>query len=241
MMENKEKSSKEDEGRNVPRILICDFTGVYEAEGLIDAGDVLDLTDLTGTGMYVDDEAECEIKRRIGALEVSCGRNIGSYGLRFLDNGNYHYMSRILASYVNEPFDLITFDHHTDDQPPAFEGLRSCGSWRLDIARENRFLRQSVLIQSYGDYEAKYTLSGLPVYISIDKDILSTDVVKTNWDQGEMKEEELYDLLEKIGSAARIIAMDICGEDLPENPAKMNRDFNLRFIGSQGVSGDGSR
>ena len=211
------------------RPVFFDFTSVYEKQEMSEHGDVIDMKDLDGTRMYVDDAAEEEIRHRISAANAAELSSV-SCPLRFLDNGNYHYMTRILASLITEPFDLITFDHHTDDQPPAFEGAKSCGSWRLDITKENKYLRQSHLIQRYDDYDTIYTPSELPLYISIDKDILSTDVLHTNWDQGDMSREQLFDLLQRLEDTRKILAVDVCGEDLPDNPCEKNKSFNLKLI-----------
>ncbi len=210
-------------------VLFCNFTGIYEREGLLECGDLLDLTSLSGTGMYVDAEAERMIRGKLDEL-----KDISEYKIRFLDNGNYHYMTRILASYVKEPFDLITFDHHSDDKPPSFGGLRSCGSWRLDIREENDELRSSMLIQSEDDFIKNYIPSALPLYISLDKDILSEEVIKTNWDQGDMSEEALFRILESLCSKRRIIALDVCGEDLYDAPFIANKKINERLIGLYG-------
>ena len=206
-------------------ILFCDFTGVYEREGLKGYGDLIDFKELSGTGMYIDAEAEKALRERLSAFI-----HRKEYRLRFLDNGNYHYMTRILASYVKEPFDLITFDNHTDDKPPAFPGLKSCGSWRLDIAAENKYLKSSLLVRRREDMEALAALSGLPLYISLDKDILSRDVLRTNWDQGDMNEAELFTALEELYRCRRVIAFDVCGEDLPDAPCTANANFNKRLI-----------
>ena len=207
------------------RVLFCDFTGVYGRQGISEGRDMICFSDLSGTGMYVDKEAEEEIKRRLLAAGFP-----GKYRIRFLDNGNYHYMTRILASFSEAPFDLITFDNHTDDKPPAFEGLKSCGSWRLDIAAENKNLQNSMLIQSWQDFESVYISSDLPLYISLDKDILSRRVLETNWDQGNMTEEELFRILEELFKTREIEAFDICGEDLPDKSQEANREFNLRLL-----------
>ena len=206
-------------------VLFCDFTGVYGREGLAGYGDFIDFRQLSGTGMYVDEEAERMIHARLAEKGGAHG-----YGIRFLDNGNYHYMTRILASFIKEPFDLITFDNHTDDKPPAFPGLRSCGSWRLDIRSENRMLKDSVLIQSMEDFEGFREASGLPLYISLDKDILSEEVLNTNWDQGAMSEEELFSALASLYESRRVIALDVCGEDLPDASCEANAAFNKRLM-----------
>ncbi|MBO5551341.1 MAG: hypothetical protein J5966_05220 [Lachnospiraceae bacterium] len=207
------------------RVLICNFTGVYEREGLTASYDTLELSGLPGTGMYIDDGAEEEIRQSLSDAGFP-----GDYRIRFLDNGNYHYMTRIMASFIKEPFDLITFDNHTDDQPPAFEGIRSCGSWRLDMALENRYLRRSMLIQRASEFDLAYIPSDLPLYISLDKDILSAGVLKTNWDQGDMETERLFSFLRRLYEEREIVAFDICGEALPDEPCGQNAEFNLRLI-----------
>lgn len=70
-----------------------------------------------------------------------------------------------------------------------------------------RFSSPTDLIQAF--IQAQQT-SHEPVYISIDKDVLSKDVVQTNWDQGRM---QLDDILTVIGALKqRIIGSDITGE-----------------------------
>ena len=48
------------------------------------------------------------------------------------------------------------------------------------------------------------------VYLSIDKDVFSKDVVQTNWDQGVFEKHHLWQLLEVY--ADRLIGMDVTGE-----------------------------
>lgn len=49
-----------------------------------------------------------------------------------------------------------------------------------------------------------------PVYLSIDKDVLSEEVIHTNWDQGQLQTYHLLDTITSIKS--RIIGSDITGE-----------------------------
>lgn len=50
----------------------------------------------------------------------------------------------------------------------------------------------------------------LPTYLSIDKDVLSEDIIKTNWDQGQLQTYHLIDTIAALGS--HIIGSDITGE-----------------------------
>ena len=49
-----------------------------------------------------------------------------------------------------------------------------------------------------------------PTYFSIDKDVFSTDVVQTNWDQGRMREEESTRIIDAL--SAQIVGSDITGD-----------------------------
>ncbi|MBQ4417912.1 MAG: hypothetical protein II868_09505, partial [Butyrivibrio sp.] len=50
-----------------------------------------------------------------------------------------------------------------------------------------------------------------PVFLSIDKDVLATDEVCTNWDQGEMSLQMLLALVSAICENRRVIGADVCG------------------------------
>ncbi len=50
----------------------------------------------------------------------------------------------------------------------------------------------------------------LPVYVSIDKDVLAPEVVRTNWDQGVLREAHLTRTLQAVGDNR--IGMDVTGE-----------------------------
>ena len=76
--------------------LFIDFTGIYKVMDILQYGDVLDLSFLSGTKMYIDETSEEKIKE----LVVPCL----DHRIRFLDNGNYHYMSRIPSHPSQEGF-----------------------------------------------------------------------------------------------------------------------------------------
>ncbi|WP_408071821.1 hypothetical protein [Butyrivibrio sp. JL13D10] len=58
-----------------------------------------------------------------------------SIKIRFFDNGNYHYMSRILMAGMDNTakagFDLVVFDHHPDMKWTSYGDILSCGCWVL--------------------------------------------------------------------------------------------------------------
>lgn len=209
---------------------------------------ILDFTTLSGTNGFCDDAAADEIRRRIADFPAR--------GLHFLDNGNYHYLTRFWCEKITEDFALVVYDHHVDLRKPVFPGLMSCGSWIRDVLLQNSHCRAVLIIgperaqadiierelQSLADdqplcsstpvrfscfteddiledraaCEVPHILDELrlPVYISIDKDVLSRKVLRTNWDQGIMTEAELHRELGRFTTDPQIhiLGADICGE-----------------------------
>ncbi|MCR5402416.1 MAG: hypothetical protein K6E91_01170 [Butyrivibrio sp.] len=74
-----------------------------------------------------------------------------------------------------------------------------------------------------------------PVYLSVDKDVISRDELVTNWDQGEATSEQVISLVRAL--APKTIGIDICGECAPDQEdcnlteaIRGNDDFNLRLL-----------
>ena len=216
--------------------VIMDFTGVYGLQpfSLDRAFQRMDCRGIRGTDCYCDEDAQAALRKLMAAFSP--------YGLHFLDSGNYHYMTKLWTDKIRERFSLVLFDHHTDMQPAMFEGLLSCGGWVKDMLDCNPFLndvlivgvpetdaravrseRVSVLSQQectgfpdrplsdIPSFDAVLR-SGIPIYVSIDKDVLSKDCAITNWDQGNLGIDFLLQALSLLGEHCRIIGMDVCGE-----------------------------
>ena len=194
----------------------------------------ISMKDISGRNMYCSDEAFEEIRSRLSAYEdLQCG-------IHFIDTGNYHYMTRIITSFISERYDLILFDHHTDMQDTAFGGILSCGSWVKEILEKDEHVNSVLIVGPpepipggcrevirYPGGEAcgyRYyrnapddsrqdpaVQSDIPVYVSIDKDILDRSECITNWDQGELSLEELSRIVTEAVRGRRIIGADICG------------------------------
>ena len=162
-------------------------------------------------------------------------------GIHFIDSGNYHYMSCIWLEKLNTPFRLVVFDNHTDMQPPAFGGLLSCGGWVAASLEELPLLKEVILVgpdqeafdqtepelrekvrflsreklaemdeevcRTFGDSAPE----DLPLYISVDKDVLNTKEASTTWSQGDMTLEELMCWLSWFSKRENVIGMDVCG------------------------------
>ena len=229
------------------RVLVTDFSGVYEAEGFLpwlreqDAEtEVLELRALEGTSCYCDDDAAAEIARRLPAKLPR---------FRWLDSGDYHYLSHLLAGREKEPFHLVLMDNHPDNQEPAFAGVLSCGGWVKALQKEQPMLRSVLTI---GPEDCPQTLEdawieerrGERVYVSLDKDVMDRAFARTDWSQGTHTLEEVKGWLGKLlDGRLQVAAIDICGELAPAKGAtpedlsvnlKTNKElqeFILGFIG----------
>ena len=92
---------------------------------------------------------------------------------------------------------MILLDNHTDDFDDS--DCLSCGNWVTALKRET-----GCVVNSGSD-------SSLPVFLSIDLDVLRPEDFRTNWDQGTMSFEELLETIRRIISTRRVLAVDICG------------------------------
>lgn len=203
--------------------------------------EVISFKDISGTDGYCSDEAKEEIRSRIRSLPVDA--------VHYLDSGNYHYLSEFWLEKIEEPFQLAMFDHHTDMQPSALLPLTSCGNWLLESLDLNPNLKRVWLIgppeESFMELSAEdrcrvtwfseeeansadiHRLMAdfdpeLPVYLSVDKDVLSEEVLSTNWDQGSMTLERMQEWVHFFAKAGSVIGLDLCGEEEGQDSLKVN-------------------
>ena len=209
--------------------LVCDFSGAYGAQGFLGwleenaaEAQVLELKGLEGTSCYCDAEAALEIGRMLpGNLP----------GLRWLDSGDYHYMSHLLALREMKPFHLLLLDNHPDNQEPAFGGgVLSCGSWVKAMREENPLLADVLWIgPENGDYlEWMEDRRGERLYISLDKDVMAPQWARTDWSQGEFGLEQVEEILKLAMTKMDIAAIDICGE-ISASKGATPEDMRINF------------
>ena len=219
--------------------VIMNFSGIYKNQNFYKnyAEEEIfwtELSDLSGCNCYCDAEASDRIRKEIQAFTGK--------GLHFIDSGNYHYMTRLRLEKLQIPFRLLVFDNHTDMQPPAFGGLLSCGGWIAASLEELPLLQEVILVgpdeEAYTQVEpdlqqkvlflSREKLStmtaeekvgffnnlseDLPLYVSVDKDVLCKGDASTTWSQGDMHLSELMSFLELVLERQNILGMDVCGE-----------------------------
>lgn len=78
---------------------------------------------------------------------------------------------------------------------------------RLGIRHSQSFPSVQALLERFGEH---MKASRGPIYLSIDKDVLSAEDAQTNWDQGVMRFEEMKAAITLIKE--RLIAADVVGE-----------------------------
>ena len=236
----KNKNNRITQTIDFKEIVITNFSGIYKNQNFYknyaEEEEIFwtELSDLSGCNCYCDAEASDRIRKEIQAFTGN--------GLHFIDSGNYHYMTRLWLEKLQIPFRLLVFDNHTDMQPPAFGGLLSCGGWIAASLEELPLLQEVILVgpdeEAYTQVEpdlqqkvlflSREKLStmtaeekvgffnnlseDLPLYVSVDKDVLCKGDASTTWSQGDMHLSELMSFLELVLERQNILGMDVCGE-----------------------------
>ena len=214
---------------------------LYSSED--DDYDKIDCTNIDGVNGYCDERAGKILCKKITRFPLK--------GVHFLGSNNYHYISKFWIDRIRVPFSLVLFDHHSDMQPGMIDGLLSCGNWVKFILDKNSYLQKVFLIgtsnASVSTIKEKYSgrwflfsekdvgnknrwkkffkknISG-PLYISIDKDVLSAQYAVTGWDQGKMNLAEMKEYLTDLYSDGNVIGADVCGDVMKhENVSELMR------------------
>lgn len=226
-----------DNSRKLVNFIYFNLSGVYDGKE-----PAVDLTDIHGTNCYLDDAAGAEIQRRIDAMP-------GIPLVRFIDSGNYHYMSLFFMRKIKEPFTLLLLDNHPDTKTPVFGDITSCGGWvreacetilnlnHVIMAGVDRKLIEeeqplpekaiSLALDEAADYISSHDEN---YYISLDKDIMNEDYARTDWSQGPYT---LDDILKVISVVKNCCGFDICGEkkeDPTDEDLLVNEHTNSRII-----------
>ena len=230
--------------------LLMNFSGVFADEGW-DAviasqpgSSTLDLSGIEGARRYCDTDAQTAITQAIAPHPLKA--------VHWIDTGDYHYLTALWLRRLTDPVDLLLLDNHPDDQAPAFggdNGLLSCGSWMLE-ARANPLVRRTLTLGVGGSPYASVTkqalnvaecpqntpaatktpeiVADIPLYISIDLDVLGPDYFRANWNQGTMSLDGLFAILDTATKNRPIAGIDICG-GLPSSEGATPEDLSLNL------------
>ncbi|MDY3783347.1 MAG: hypothetical protein SOZ66_03735 [Candidatus Cryptobacteroides sp.] len=272
-------------------------------------GNIVDCRDVEESRLYCSAEACQKLRSRLSTVPL--------HALHWIDSGDFHYLSVFFLERIEEPFELLLFDHHPDDQPLAFESedMLSCGSW-VGYCRRSLPLMKSqcslgpgsagtapgfvgpapgIIGPSTGSAGTAPGTTGpslgfavtalgtkgpgsvfagtapgttgpspvfagtdlvfagpgpgtkgpgsdttdpspgsLPLYLSLDLDILSPSVFATDWDQGTMGESALLDALTSLTRGRRVLGIDVCGglsrsQGATDSQLAMNASLRMRL------------
>jgi hypothetical protein len=214
------------------RVTFLDMSGMYERNGTLAEYistkinvEWIDLRNARGTDGYCDDEAQDAIRR------ILRERGVSVKSVHYIDNGNYHYLSKLFLEMMDETFDLLVLDNHSDMQTPAFGDILSCGSWVKNVLDSNANVDSVYLCGVDGEkVDLKQIIKGTnPLYISIDKDVLSKHDYLTNWDQGSLRIDELETFLRDVTAHRNVCGVDVCGgiNNFTGQGAASGLDFNI--------------
>lgn len=216
--------------------LILHFDDIYfYQKTLRSIGREVDLRGMSGIRYLCSVEKLYELEDKIPNYKKS---------ITFIGSGDFHYVTYLFLRRINRYFNLLVIDNHLDIKE-TFEDFISCGSWLKD-ALNLKHLRyvfyigpdtigsSNKIIRLDEDLKQLPLLNrvGSPIYISIDKDIISSSFLETNWEQGYLSVDDLLEILSYI-SASNIIGVDICGEPRPnpfDSSIKKSEEINLKLI-----------
>ena len=215
---------------------------------------ILDLKDLQECCFFCGETAKERLRKEISVLPEE--------GIHFIDSGDYHYITLFFLERIKEPFILIQADHHSDCRDSAFgEDLLSCGSWVAEAMRTLPLMKKVFFVGAGGEDGVREELNGspracfipesraedfaealpeeerkLPVYLSVDKDVLAQEDAATDWSQGQLRLDSLIKMLRSVFERFTVIGLDVCGEPSKEQAesrssvCRRNSEANRRIL-----------
>lgn len=214
--------------------LIFDFDAVYKEQNFYERYEKnviwRDMEQMTGVNAYCSKEAQLKIEDTLQKISLPT--------ISYLDSGNYHYMTLFFLKKITVDFTLVLLDYHSDMQDGLCSSMLSCGNWVQFSIHELPHLKQVIILGvDHNSVPSNQKVSGCdvytiseemmktcdwislfsaqikyPLYLSIDKDVMSREYVETNWNQGSMTKRELEKFLEYLQGRYQVLGIDICGE-----------------------------
>ena len=248
-------------------IVIMDFSGIYQEEQFYEGEQIswIDLSDISGTNCYCDGDAQAQILERMEKYPVSGIYFIDSGNYHYVTEIMTSQIQKEFQLVVfdhHTDMQKPMIEHMTScgdwaekvlETNPWLQQLVLIGPQAKDIEQlyrekdglmNRKEISEKLLTFSAEEIhtrEDKNKISkikkNLPVYISIDKDILDKQYTKTNWSQGNMSLPMLERLLSHFLENGNILGIDICGEcqqgiPLPEylQAEELNEETNQKLF-----------
>ncbi|MBQ1856958.1 MAG: arginase family protein [Bacteroidales bacterium] len=225
--------------------IALNFSGMFDSEGfsLFPWVRPVEMWDILGTNCFCDDDSQAEIARRLAGLPFDA--------VHWIDAGDYHYVSKIRAGLIDRPFDIVMFDNHPDTHESDFSEMLNCGGWLYTALGTNPNLDHAIVAGIDPDLESecvrcgdKVTVlpghvddeeffdavseSNLPVFLTIDLDVMDKFYFHADWTQGEMDWNKMKTLLKGLLDRRAVIGIDICG-GVPPGQGGTKEDFRTNM------------
>ena len=248
-------------------IVIMDFSGIYQEEQFYEGEQIswIDLSDISGTNCYCDGDAQAQILERMEKYPVSGIYFMDSGNYHYVTEIMTSQIQKEFQLVVfdhHTDMQKPMIEHMTScgdwaekvlETNPWLQQLVLIGPQAKDIEQlyrekdglmNRKEISEKLLTFSAEEIhtrEDKNKISkikkNLPVYISIDKDILDKQYTETNWSQGNMSLPMLERLLSHFLENGNILGIDICGEcqqgiPLPEylQAEELNEETNQKLF-----------
>ena len=199
-------------------VTLVNVSGIYDEQPLfIDklkkgGAGVIDAVSMTGTNGYCDDMAKENFREMM--------KEYPTKGIHFIDGGNYHYLTLLWLSLIEEPFDLIVFDNHSDMQKPAFGDVLSCGGWIRNLVEDSGFKGKVTVVGVDKDNIDK-EMKELGV-----KFITKQTILKKRGQQYGLENE----LIDKCGTGKRPVYISVDKDVLDEKEYKTNWNQGIMSV-----------
>ena len=251
------------------RIVILDFSGIYEMENFYKevSHSWVDLRGLSGCNCYCDDEAKEVICEKIKNYSAEGIHFIDSGNYHYMSRiwlGKINQPFRLLVFDNHTDMQPPAFGGILScggwiaaavEELPCLEEVilvgpdeESIDQVEEHIKKKTKFLSREALQELIQEKKPetikdffKSIPADLPLYISVDKDVLCPDDASTTWSQGDMRLEDMQKYLQIVlesfeEQGQKIIGADICGEcDIDQMMANEKNDRAndglLKFFG----------
>lgn len=240
-------------------MILINMSGTYEHQNFYQKYDYkfVNCTDIEGTNCYCEDAAVEEIKKRLQDFPAEGIHFLDSgnyhyltlqwldkidtkFNLLHFDNhpdlqqpsfgqitscGGWVQEALERNQYLNQVY-MYGVEHQLLEELEPLSKCVHTGTFPQDAQLADMQLADDATESILPDRP-------LPIYISIDKDVLREEDAVTDWSQGTMTLEELLEMVRKLMENYQVIGIDICGESQDtenEHGHEVNNKTNAQLI-----------
>lgn len=239
-------------------IVMMDFSGIYEEEKFWKEEKVswVNARDISGTNCYCDEEARMALREKIadfpaGGIHFIDSGNYHYMSLLWLEKIDRPFRLLVFDNHTDMQLPafggLLSCGGWISSALEELENLKEVilvgpdeeayGQVEEEFRKKVQFLsrekldawREQGVLLSFANSFFRERDASLPLYLSVDKDVLSPMSAHTTWSQGDMSLEELTGCLKIVLSyyeenGGELIGVDVCGECDPKEDMTSERN-----------------